>query len=424
MRLHPNINPKDLTADGRLLSQSEVRLIKEIEAFIKTLAPEIQQFKINRQSLASLQHQYEIATNLYQYIDELLIQQAADPNDIGQNYQERVSKNLQDLRKHAKSQGTQEFLDQFIQTIQARPASYEYFSECLADIWDAHADAAQDTILIQDLEKMQSELNDLCERTKCNIQKQCAQFKEKNALYFELNDDFQLTKISRKSPLISWSVIYVQPPNVATPIAVALYRGKEGKMLGEGGFGKVKLCQNINTGEWMAIKIQQHIMQQPSQAENKVLSEFDRFIGEALRDSKYYSVQQLLLGTNLANYIEQHPKDNLKTRILIAKKAAHLVDEFHQKHLHRDIKPENLIWDKNTQELYLCDFGMAIAFDSEQDGILDRSGSGTFLAPEIDDALHSGSVKHTKKKRIFMHSVKYLKNYLEIFIPYRRPSVH
>ena len=58
------------------------------------------------------------------------------------------------------------------------------------------------------------------------------------------------------------------------------------------------------------------------------------------------------------------------------------------------------MWDADTKELYLCDFGMACTPDS-QGAFKDLSGSGTYLAPEIDDTLNKGQVSYTKKSDIY-----------------------
>ena len=89
------------------------------------------------------------------------------------------------------------------------------------------------------------------------------------------------------------------------------------------------------------------------------------------------------------------------SRLEIAIQAAALVKAFHKDYLHRDIKSENFVWDPENRKLTVCDFGMARKLDAGEEGIADLSGSGTILAPEIDDALHPGMVFYTTKSDIY-----------------------
>ena len=139
-------------------------------------------------------------------------------------------------------------------------------------------------------------------------------FRAEKGLDFELDDRYELVKISKRSRGLDYSVLYVRESEDKPARAFALYRGGS-RALGEGGFGKVILCQDVHSGDWMAAKIQKSVMQQDSKSENETLRHFGRFSGEALRRKKYYSVQSLLSGEELGLFISKEKKSNFGFKI-------------------------------------------------------------------------------------------------------------
>ncbi|AHE66493.1 protein kinase domain-containing protein [Legionella oakridgensis] len=410
MPLHPNIDSDELSSSGMLLSDKEQALVSEIESFLTSMQEEINDIVTKRNHYNALKEECFNELDKFRdpisHIDRMLFPQHEESVE---DYKSRVFSALSQFEEQLRSDDAKAFIQALKEqlaavTDQAESTDlYQNYLEHLYSLQDEYGEKAQDPIVIAELEdKLETirQEEDVNYQQEESLKQAIHSFKDERKVDFELDSNYQLIKISKRSHDLNHSIIYVSLSPEEQPRAFALYQGKA-TALGEGGFGKVKLCQDIHTGEWMAIKIQKSIMKEPSKAENETLKHFGRFFGETLRDDKYYSVQSLLLGVDLQKHIASGDKADFLSRLDIAQKAAALVQEFHRNYLHRDIKPENFIWDEENKTLHLCDFGMACKLDAGQEGIMDLSGSGTFLAPEIDDSLHRGSVLYTKKSDMY-----------------------
>jgi hypothetical protein len=408
MPLHPKIDTEVIHSDGKLLSTAELHQVSQIETFVESIQAEAQVILLRKKALQSEQEKniqlLEDVRNPFDFIDKLIIPQEESCGD----YAARVIASLlafkQQLLSPLMKDFIQELVDQFSMREISEDTRYETFFDLLNEQWIVHQDDAQDPAVISKIEAQLEEtrrLEDDIERQEVELQTKISTYQRENNYKFELDQQYQLVKISKHTEAIGHSVLYVQNAVGDGRRGVILYRGDASHMLGQGGFGKVKLCQDIHTGEWLAIKIQDRIMKQASKAENNVLGFFGHFGGEALRDKKYYTVQRLLPGIDLGAHLAKDKTPNLADRLEIAIQAAALVADFHNYYLHRDLKPENFIWDDASQSLFLCDFGMASKLEADQDSVSDLSGSGTFLAPEIDASLHSGEVEYSKKSDLY-----------------------
>lgn len=396
MRLHFKIDPEKLSENGFLLDDNALATVNKIKVFVKGLANDSAALRNAKDELLQIDKQLCFVNDPYQAIDSLLIPKENETELI---YSQRVLRQLKEWEKEACSSDTIDF----IRALQNKYSltdkhDYETYYDYLNEIWQYYESDAQDLNLRRRLEDTRDKLIEKIDSKESQLKEAINNFKNENQAIFDLDDDYRLIKISKKSLHLPFSVLYITQNDETQPIA--LYPGKDGQILGEGGFGRVKLGQNIITGEWIAVKIQQHFMQGPSQNENQILRDFNRFKGDARREHKYYSAQTLIHGNNLYEYLQTHPDTLFEKRLIIAKKAALLVEKFHNTHLHRDLKPENFIWDEETNELYLCDFGMSLELGEDQTSVLGLSGSGTYLAPEIDGT-KKGSVNYTKKSDIY-----------------------
>lgn len=409
MPLHPKIDPSELSSRGLLLSDEALGLVAEIEAFIKTLEPRMTEIVRQKELLSiekrATESELEKFSDPFSYIDEKILPSEGESVD---NYKARV---LEVIAQFETSLSSDDALD-FIRTLKDQfntiseddvGALYGKYSEQLEELRDTYEESAQDGLCI---ERVTESLEAIEQKIDKNEQQEAEQievidaFRAEKGLDFELDERFRLVKISKRSRDLDYSVLYVRESEDEPARAFALYRGGT-RALGEGGFGKVILCQALDSGDWMAVKIQKSVMQQDSKSENETLRHFGRFSGEALRRKKYYSVQSLLSGEELGLFISKEEKATFASRLEIATQAATLVKEFHQVYLHRDIKAENYVWNPETEELTICDFGMARKLAAGEEGVEDLSGSGTILAPEIDDALHPGMVLYTTKSDIY-----------------------
>ena len=168
------------------------------------------------------------------------------------------------------------------------------------------------------------------------------------------------------------------------------------KTIGKGTFGTVRLAENIQTGQEVAIKILEKV--KILQLEDKTRVEREIKILKCLRHSNIvhlYSVIQ----TDQALYLimEYVPGKELFDYIITNKRLSEIeackfyqqiisgVEYLHKlKIVHRDIKPENLLLDAKTNDLKIVDFGLSNIFDSAYNNMLKSAcGSPCYAAPEM-----------------------------------------
>jgi serine/threonine protein kinase len=155
----------------------------------------------------------------------------------------------------------------------------------------------------------------------------------------------------------------------------AIYKGTEDKALGKGGFGQVRIGQNIKTGQWVSIKIQ--LVKNNDKLRIKEVTNEATFAKEHgfLLDTieiktknvkKIYFVQKLLgEGDDLHHHLFVETKSQIanfdeKLNIAIST-LKELKNKFHDKNiLHRDLKPSNIIYDKARNITMFIDFGAIV----------------------------------------------------------------
>ncbi len=413
MRLHTKIDEDDLQENGLLLNDDALSLIKGIEDELSLIRQKQQpvlrqQDKIHKE-IDELNKSITLLANPQEALEPLLLSLIKESNDSARQYLENITNTLQALQTKFNTEPLTRFLNRYIEGLSPFVHNEycdlnELYCACSLELDELYSENHEQF----PIEPKSTELNEQLIRLFDARDNLTPQFQEhhfmvdtlrvKCGIDLEIDYDFNLVKLPKTKDKLPYSVLYIEQKD-STKTPYILYRGKN-KMLGAGGFGKVKLCQNLLSQEWCAIKIQKPYMKEGSQKEIEILSDFHAFKGEQGRNYKYYTVQSLLFGENLKTCLEENKLNSLSTRLLIAKQAISLVEQFHQHYLHRDIKPENFIWDQEKNELYLCDYGLAC--DIGNDGnYFAASGSGTFLAPEINDAYHTGHVHYTKKSDIF-----------------------
>ncbi len=453
MGLHKKIIQSDLTTDGHLLSKNESVIIDEIVSYVASKKLEATPLLTQKENLSLqlnfLYDQFSIADDPKTHVDNKLIEilnlnepeafesQMIDflmlfkstlkttlaitfidafistfPKKILQ--EKTLKKTLKENKASLQSSQAIDGIDEILQELALQIPNqkkcedlFVRYSEIL-DAMDAQ-DAfnygnRRDTVSIDEITEASNELLDkiiLIDDKLTGISNAMKAHKNESNQYFDIDENFNLLKISKKTQGLNTSVLYLNVFNTDTTVAYALYKGDQDHFLGAGNFGKVKLCQNTQTKEWCAIKTQASYVKEAFSNENKALSAFDQFHGDVVRNAKYYSVQTLLDGVELHKHISNRKFSRLDNNLNIARQAALSLVKFHNNnYLHRDIKPENFIWDDVKKELHLCDFGLAIEIGSEA-SLNQLSGTGTFLAPEIDDKNHMGSVPYSVKSDIY-----------------------
>jgi hypothetical protein len=161
--------------------------------------------------------------------------------------------------------------------------------------------------------------------------------------------------------------------------------------LGEGSQGKVKKMLGeiqLNENEFVIINREAacKIQEVNESVEQEVAVAKQAFAEEPCHylktDRKSYFFMPYRSGMPLSGFINQVNSHEGLNIIMALFKA---VSKLHQKGIvHRDLKPANIIYNRETGEVFIIDFGI-----SQQSGNLDRArGTIGYMAPEVEDALN------------------------------------
>lgn len=172
----------------------------------------------------------------------------------------------------------------------------------------------------------------------------------------------------------------------------AIYRGfKQSRHLGKGAYGTVKLAQDLQTGEFLALKIQpwsRLTTQRRRMLHDEIYK--SRLAGnliaattfrQAANDMAYAMLMKLYRGNPLSAII--HQRMSLAERLHIAIAVAEDLKAIHNKQLiHLDIKPENIIYDARTGAVNIIDFGTAQLADTHGSANGGKVGTEIYMPPE------------------------------------------
>lgn len=269
---------------------------------------------------------------------------------------------------------------------------------------------------------------------------------EKEFVQKFFQDNSAVVKLSKKAAInalghkIAFSVVKGTDGKGGDAL-YALYRGKT-KALGEGAYGRVKIAQNIMTGEWVAVKIQKISLNDPNEKlklETEALAE--RAVGVSERGMTAFNVKKkeedkekggyvkgyiflkLLEGKPLNRQLQSYTEDvqainrmrkkegldpikmsdselitNPSEKLEVAILALEELKKMHDKEvISRDIKPGNIMYDRKNKKLTLIDMGLAKNLKTE--GKIDpvtnefvysdfvAIGTLSYMSPEIKDVL-------------------------------------
>lgn len=167
------------------------------------------------------------------------------------------------------------------------------------------------------------------------------------------------------------------------------------EQLGEGTFGKVRLCINRQTEEKVAIKIldKKRIIKERDkkriEKEIKILKSLRHpnivhLYSDIEINSKIYLIMEYIQGTELLKYISYNSKLTEDEACFFFRQIISAIEYLHKlKIAHRDIKPENMIIEKDTKIIKLVDFGLSNYYNTKNELLSSACGSPSYAPPEM-----------------------------------------
>lgn len=198
----------------------------------------------------------------------------------------------------------------------------------------------------------------------------------------------------------------------------AVYSGKT--PLGEGGYGKVKLAQNLQTGKWHALKVQAITEQERAhiESERHLLEKLELNVEAGAehqtvimerrsvrkKRQQHYMLMKYFRGEALFDLAVNDALQLSPARwIKLILNLLHHVKSIHEKNvLHRDIKLENIIASLATDEIGLVDLGFAMQMDAAREvRDTERVGTACYVAPEIMVRQADNTYKYNEKSEVY-----------------------
>lgn len=401
-RAHPKLAEKDakkVVAGESLLSANDRKQVLQIQQFATKINTEAEPYLVRRHELIkknfdenqAVLHVAEECDSISTYIEDL---EYLGIEKILRSIQESKSEGL--LGIFPDCQSTEDIMQKL--SLDASALDSDRNKEKLKDALQSHLDErlAKRDELYSELELNDIQAAKIAEHLDL-IRGKFKQYAEKNGLELSLDEEFKLTKISRKQNGPEFSVVFAEHNNQVKPFI--LYRGKhyEGKdrVLGKGGFGVVKLAQDFESNKLVAVKIQnsQFLPEEAYLKEKSILQEFGRLKGalKRMERDKDYTILSLHFGQDLERYVESASFDESEALQMIAQMVREL-QSMHAKDLvHRDIKLENFMWDPEGNQLDIIDFGFVKSLQGQESiSTRDEAGSEGYQAPEaVNDGVYS-----------------------------------
>ena len=175
--------------------------------------------------------------------------------------------------------------------------------------------------------------------------------------------------------------------------------------IGEGAYGIVKIGQNLQTGEKVAIKIYDKVKLKISKNVKMIEREINilktlkhpnvlQLISAIETEHQIFIITEYIKGVELSQYLLIHKNITEKEICTYFKQLISGIEYLHTLGIcHRDIKTENLIIEQKTKQIKIIDFGFSNKYSDKPNKLLSSTcGSPCYSAPEmLEGQLYKGS---------------------------------
>ncbi len=172
-------------------------------------------------------------------------------------------------------------------------------------------------------------------------------------------------------------------------------------LLGRGALARVKVAQNANTGEWVAVKILSNTNKHESiEKEKELLKINNQYIGSIEYNSKIYIFQKYLQGKTLEESLcDNQPKFlNLSSMLQCAITCLKSINNLHENgFIHTDLHPGNFMLDYNHNACIPFDFGNCVKLKKDNFERKVYGRDAYFLPPDfLNPSMIRGAYKQRK----------------------------
>eukprot|EP00668_Euglena_longa_P038986 GGOE01050137.1.p1 GENE.GGOE01050137.1~~GGOE01050137.1.p1 ORF type:complete len:1156 (-),score=276.28 GGOE01050137.1:35-3502(-) len=167
------------------------------------------------------------------------------------------------------------------------------------------------------------------------------------------------------------------------------------KHLGSGTYGTVNLCEHYQTQEQFAVKVIPRVkVKKANVAEAEILKKLRHtnviqmyeLMDDAAQEFIYLVLEFVADGAIMSLDGDGQAKTPPLQEPSCARCMKQVIEGLAYLHsmniIHRDIKPDNLLIDRKKDVVKLCDFGVGMLFENENDTVRKTEGTPFFLAPE------------------------------------------
>ena len=199
--------------------------------------------------------------------------------------------------------------------------------------------------------------------------------------------------MKQSNKLSNYIKCYYKKNQTYPPTTINFY--KYGRLIGQGAFGKVNIGLNVLSGRVVAIKsFNKDKLTINRENMKKILYETNLMqklnhpnitkILEMFEDNKFILIiMEYINGGNLFSFVKKRRKLSEKISKFLFRQIILGIKHIHSKDIvHRDIKLENILIDLNNR-IKICDFGIGVILNSEDDLLYDQCGTPMYMAPEI-----------------------------------------